>query len=100
MKTKRQTKVQKDEAAKAALRQRVDDLWIATTDEPWEEDGSEPWPESFIDFCAVLRRVFLVRENEDEGVEGNEYLWDLYQLKSYHNPEAATGHLFEHGVRA
>ena len=101
VRTKRQTKAQREEAAKAALRQRIDDLWIAITGDVWDgEDSGGPWPEQFVDFVQILKRVFCVRRDEDEGIDGNEYLWELWQLKNYHNPEAATEYLFSRDVRA
>lgn len=101
VRTKRQTKAQKEAAEKAALRQRVDDLWLATVGDHWEnEESGEPWPEQFIDFCEALKLAFCIREREDEDVEGNEYLWASWNLRRFHNPESATDQLFDHGVRA
>lgn len=96
---KRKTKQQREAEQKAALRQRLDDLFVASTGDLYDGE-SEPWPESFIDFVGSIRQVFQIRRVEAEGIEGNEHLWLFWNLKHYRNPEAATEYLYQEGIRA
>lgn len=96
---KRRTKEQRIEAEKAALLRRVEDMWLAATQEEWDGE-CEPWPTEWMNFVNATRKAFLIEENKDTGVIGNEYLWGLYNLDRFHNPESATEALYESGVRA
>ncbi len=97
--TRRKTKAQREQEERAALRQRVDDLFAGATGEYWDEE-CEPWPEDFMSFVRALHLAFFVRPDEDSGEHGNEYLWGLFNLEKYRNPEAAADFLYEHDVRA
>ena len=100
MAKKRQTKEQKEQAQREALRKRLDDIYLGATGDVWEEDNGEPWPEQFMAFVQAIRTAFLVPENEEEGEPGNEYLWRLWNLDKMRTPEAATDFLFDHHITA
>jgi hypothetical protein len=98
MATKRKTKEQRDAEAKAALRQRLDDIFLGATGDVWDESG-EPWPEQFMAFVRAVNRVFCVPASADDPHSGNEYLWGLWNLENYRTPETAAEYLFENNVR-
>lgn len=92
---KRKTKEQREAEEKAALRRRVDDIFLGAVGYKSAEEDGEPWPEQFITFCVALKQAFLV-----EGDSGNEWMWTLDGLSNFCNPESATEFLYRNGVRA
>lgn len=98
--TKRQTKQQREEQAKALLRQRIEDLFLGATGEAFDESMGEPWPEPFIAFVRATKKAFCVPATKDGTEKGNEWLWQLWHLPNFRSPETATDFLFDNGVRA
>ena len=80
------------------MSQRIDDLFVGSTGSMDREH--DPWPEAFLDFVQATYMVFGIRKNEADGIEGNEHLWSLWNLRHHINPESATAYLFENGIRA
>lgn len=90
----------REDEERAALFQRLDDLFRGTTGQAWQDDNGEPSPEQFMDFVMATRMAFLKREDIEAGVESNEHLWQVFHLKNYRTPLTACDFLYEHGVRA
>lgn len=82
----------------AALRKRIDDIYLGAT-------GQWCVPDDYcLDFehlARVLNAVeaaFITKKTDTEY--GNEYLLMRWNFRHYYNPELLTKFLFEHGVRA
>lgn len=97
--TKRQTKQQREEQAKALLRQRLDDIFLGATGDHFDEDVGEPWPEAFIAFVCATKKAFCVPASKDGTEKGNEWIWSLWNLSHFRTPETATNFLFDNGIR-
>lgn len=97
---KRKTKEQRESEERLALRQRVDDMFLAATGYSFDDEQAEPWPTEWMRFVRALRDAFMVAENKEIGEGGNEYLWSLNNLEHFCNPAEATVTLYRGGVRA
>ncbi|MHC4876501.1 MAG: hypothetical protein ACYTGL_08375 [Planctomycetota bacterium] len=97
---KRKTREVREREAKLKLRQRIDDLFIGATGQRWNESDGEPWPQQFMAFVQAIKATFGVEKDENAGIEGNTWLWNLWNLENYRTPEAATDFLFDNGVTA
>lgn len=88
---KRKTKVQKEAAEKAALLQRLRDIYSGAQGQEWSED----------DFATaeILSRVLPVIR---ETFALDEKLWILghHTLTYFDRPESAVERLYAEGVRA
>lgn len=96
---KRKTKEQRDAEAKAALRQRLDDIFLGATGDVWDESNGEPLPTQFMAFVQAVKKVFCIPATKEDPHSGNEYLWSLWNLDNYRTPEAAAEYLFDNNVR-
>ena len=96
-KYKRKTKQQREDEQREMLRQRLNDLFTGATGSAYDGE-CQPRPEEFMKFCQITKRVFCVRSFD--GEDGNEYLWEIWNLEQFRTPDHATDHLFDNGVRA
>lgn len=97
---KRRAKVGSVAQAKAALRRRLDDIFLGATGAVWDSSSDGPDPIEFMAFVRAVRAAFRIRPGEGRSSPGNEYLWSLHALENYRNPQAATEYLFVNDVRA
>lgn len=92
VKVKLTTKQTKESEQKAALLQRITDVYSGAQGQVWGGD----------DFATAQ-----TLENAVHALEGIfgwqndwEYLWANHVLSNFDNPESATGFLFGNGIRA
>lgn len=93
MTTKRKTKAQREAEQKAALYQRVHDVYCGAMGQAWDADDFAT-AEIMASVVPALRSIF---KDQDASAD---YLWDGYCLKYFDNPKTAATHLFEAGIRA
>jgi len=89
--TNRKTKSQKEAAQKAALLQRLRDIYSGALGQEWSNE----------DFATaeVLSRV-LPAVRTSFGIEDNSSTLSHYCLHHYDTPETAAEFLYDQGVRA
>lgn len=86
------TKVQREEAAKAHLRQRIEDIYCGAIGGVWGDDNFAT-AENLSKIMPTLQRVF------GKNPEAT-FVWELWNLDHFDTPESAATFLFEHGYRA
>lgn len=95
MATKRKTKAQREAEQKAALLQRITDVYSGAVGDAWDSEAG-----NFAD-AAVLSSVMpAMRKIFGEQNTENEWMWSLHNLDHYEHPESATDFLFRAGIRA
>lgn len=88
------SKAKSEAAAKAALRQRVEDIFTGAAGYTW--DGvNEPCPTKFMTFVRATKQTL----GSDVEV-ADELTWGLWCLQHFRNPETATEWLYRRGIRA
>jgi hypothetical protein len=98
---KRKTKEQREEIARAALRQRIEDIALGAEGDEGVLDKNG-W---FAGAHCLSRLIPALRARFGLDDEGNErtdikYLWYPSNLDSFDNVDTITDFLYEHGVRA
>lgn len=93
MTTKRRTKAQKEEAQKAALLQRVMDIYAGANGCPI--DSEEPVFPSTVHKVMSIVNTLWVEDNKDR-----EYLVKHWNVDEYETPQKCMELLFSYGVRA
>ena len=88
---KRQTKAQKEAAEKAALLQRLEDIYSGAMGLQWGEDDFAT-AEILARALPVIREVF--------SIERDSWMLGLHALQYYDKPETAATMLYDNGVRA
>lgn len=86
---KRITKSQREAAAKAALRQRVFDIYSGAQGAKWDEECFAT--------AEVLSRVIPVLE---KVFDTEEWVFQAWNLGYFNGVDSATEFLFRNGVRA
>jgi len=89
---KRLTKKQAEDKAKAALLQRVEDVYSGACGYMFDPSDEFASAETLSLVMPVLKEMF--------GTDANDYLWSLRNLGDFESPETATDVLFRNGVRA
>jgi ribosomal protein S12 methylthiotransferase accessory factor YcaO len=90
---KRLTKQQKEDQQRAALLQRVTDVYSGAVGAVWAD---EDWATA-----QVLSRVIPALEGMFIDPAANKsFLFRAHNIDRFDTPEAATNFLFEYGVRA
>ena len=89
---KRLTKSQREAKQRAALSQRVHDLYAGAWGRPVTED----------DFCTAedLSRVLPALKGAMTVTEPQDYVWCDHNLGEFNDPKTATEFLYRAGVRA
>lgn len=96
----RKTKKQQENEQRAALLQRLRDLFTGATGDEFEDDGAEPMPTEFMAFVMATKTVFcILKDDNDKDCPGNEWLWHLWNLHNFKTPEDSCAWLFDNGVR-
>lgn len=97
--TKRLTKKQREEKAKAALEQRIQDTVNGATGGYF--DSGEDWltAENLSRVVPALRDTFQ-GEKDEHGRCPWSYCFDLHNLNHYDDVSSITNFLFEQGIRA
>lgn len=95
MTTKRKTKVQREAELKAALYQRVHDVYSGAAGKSWDTngDGDFATADTLTNVIPALDCIFGAQLDA-------RYMWQAHCLKYFDNPESATDHLFSAGIRA
>ena len=94
MTTKRKTKAQKEAEEKAALKQRLTDIYSGALGQKWDDDD-----EGFIADAELLCRV--VQACRDVFVnDHNKQLFEVHNLDEYATVENLTGFYYAYGLRA
>jgi hypothetical protein len=89
---KRMTKAQKEAAQKAALLQRVTDVYSGATGGEWLHD------ECFIDAAQLCRVMTCLRDLFTST--DREWMFGIHVLDKFLSAESATEFLYREGVRA
>lgn len=93
--TKRKTKEQREADERAALLQRITDIYSGANGGVWTEDEFA-YAELLSRVVPVLRKLFLC----EEMGRMNAHCFEPHCLNYYDTPKAATEFLFDKGVRA
>ncbi len=90
---KKTLKQQKEDAQKAALLQRITDVYSGAQGAEWDHDN---------DFATaeILGQVIPVFVTMFDHNEGLNYLFNVHSLRHFDNPKRAMEHLFSAGIRA
>lgn len=95
MSTKRKTKAQREVEQKAALLQRITDVYSGAVGDAWDsEAGNFADAEVLARVMPALSKIFGPQNDE------NEWMWSLHNLGNYEQPEDACEFLFRAGIRA
>jgi len=89
---KRKTKSEKEAEEKAALRQRIADVYAGACGEPADTDDFFLTLEAGSRAITALKKLF--------GQEGREYMWESHCLDRFETIDLATEFLYQTGVRA
>lgn len=89
---KRKTRSQREAEQRAALRQRITDVYSGALGTEWDEDQFAT-AEILSNVIPVLKEIF------GDQVSGQEYLWAPHCLRYFDTAQSATDHLFSHGVK-
>lgn len=89
---KRQTKAQKETEAKAALRQRIADIYAGACGESADTE------DFFLTLDPASRAITAIKKLF--GEEGRSYMWESHCLDRFETIDSATDFLFQNGVRA
>lgn len=89
---KRKTKSQKETEAKAALRQRIADIYAGACGESAEGE------DFFLTLDPASRAITAIRNLF--GEEGRGYMWEPHCLDRFETIDSATNFLFQNGARA
>lgn len=95
MSTKRKTKAQRESERKAALYQRVHDVYSGALGAKWDSEGNGDFAnaEQLTDIMWALKCLFGQQSE-------HEYYWNIHHIKYFDTPESATEYLFDAGFRA
>ena len=93
MTTKRKTKAQKESEEKAALAQRLNDIYSGALGYKWDDD------ELLIADGELLSKVVMACRAIFK-TEDNEYLFEIHNLDEYNTVEKLTEFYYRNGVRA
>lgn len=95
MTTKRKTKSQREAEQKAALLQRVHDVYSGAQGSQWntEINGDFATAEILQDVLCTLQQIFGKQR-------GYDYYWNIHHLSHFDTPEKAADFLFGEGFRA
>ena len=93
MTTKRKTKVQKEAEEKAALKQRLTDIYSGALGDKWDDDGL------LIAYGELLCKVVMACRSIFE-TEDNKYLFEIHNLDKYETAGQLTEFYYRNGVRA
>lgn len=94
---KRKTKEQHETEARAALRQRVQDIATGAAGFQFDADGEFATAEFLSRFIPALKVQF---GTEEKAIPSNSHCWLLSNLHYFDNVDTATAFLYESGVRA
>jgi hypothetical protein len=101
---KRKTKEQREAAAKAALRQRVEDIAMGAAGFDFTVEGEFATANFLSRFMPALKVQFgydrVPDETKPQKRESNHYLFALHNLEHFDNIDSTADFLFENGVRA
>lgn len=89
---KRKTKTEKEAEAKAALRQRIADIYAGACGESVENESFFLTLEAGSRAITALKIIF--------GEENREYMWESHCLDRFETVDSATEFLFTNGVEA
>ena len=92
MTTKRKTKAQKEAEEKAALRQRLTDIYSGALGYKWDDCCYEISGKMLMDVIRVCRDVF--------GYDDNVWLFEVHNLDKYDTVEQLAEFYYKNGVRA
>jgi hypothetical protein len=90
---KRMTKAQKEAAQKAALLQRVMDIYTAAMGDIPRADDCYVCPEHLCRIMCAIKAIWVTDESDD-------YLIGCWNVDEYESPEKLTDFLHRNGVRA
>lgn len=95
MSTKRKTKAQREAEQKAALYQRIHDVYSGAVGAQWDsrDGGDFADAETLTNVMWALRCIFADQSE-------HEFYWDIHHIKYFDNPEKAADFLFDAGFRA
>lgn len=89
---KRITKSEKESEAKAALRQRIADIYAGACGESADTENFFMTLDPASRAITALKNLF--------GEEGRSYMWESYCLGRFETIDSTTEFLFQNGVRA
>jgi len=98
---KPRTKEQREADARAALRQRIEDIAVGAAGYDFKAEGQFATAEFLSRFIPALQIQFGWVKNEGEkNQSSNHWLWSHINLAHYDDIDSTTDFLFEHEVRA
>lgn len=89
---RRQSKIEKEVEARAALRQRIADIYAGACGESADTE------DFFLTLDPASRAITAL--NKLFGEEGRGYMWESHCLDRFETIDSATDFLFRNGVRA
>ncbi len=95
MTTKRKTKAQREASQRAALLQRVHDVYSGALGNQWYSEGNGDFATAEI-LSSVINALQQIFGKQSEY----DYFWNIHHLGYFDNPEKAADFLFDAGFRA
>lgn len=91
---KRKTKEQREAELRAALLQRITDVFSGALGDIWETDSNWATAEQLSNIIFALQKIF------GKQIENSDWCWNVHSIKYFDTPQSACDHLFEQGFRA
>jgi hypothetical protein len=94
MSMKRKTKSQREAEQKAALLQRITDVYSGALGDLWDDENNWASAEQLSKVIPALQKMFG-SQREDNG-----WCWNMRCIEYFDTPTSACDHLYENGFRA